>query len=66
MLADQDGRCAICYTEANGRMWHIDHCHDTGKVRGILCDICNRGIGNLKDDPKLLRQAAEYLEAARE
>jgi len=59
MLAKQDGRCRICRTEANGRTWHVDHNHETGIVRGILCDNCNRGLGHFKDDADLLRRAAD-------
>ncbi len=67
MLADQGGGCAICGTSngssRNPRVLCVDHCHDTGKVRGLLCDNCNRGIGALKDDPSLVRKALLYLEA---
>lgn len=64
LLIIQGNRCAICRAEANGRTWHVDHCHKTGRVRGILCDTCNRAIGNLHDDPALLRRAANYLETS--
>lgn len=64
MLAAQDGKCAICETITPGvRLvrFHIDHCHKTEKVRGLLCEHCNRGIGHFKDDPALLRRAIKYL-----
>jgi hypothetical protein len=56
--------CAICGKKVPGKM-HIDHCHKTGKVRGRLCHWCNLAIGNMKDNPALLRKAANYLEAHR-
>ena len=62
MLAKQDQRCAICCNESNGRQWHVDHCHEAGIVRGILCDNCNRGLGHFKDNPLVLQFAAAYLE----
>lgn len=65
MMLEQDGKCAICNrTEPTGR-WKrlaVDHCHKTGKVRGLLCDKCNRGMGLLEDSAQLLRNAANYLE----
>jgi hypothetical protein len=64
MLAKQGGQCAICLcepsTQAHG-VFHVDHCHKTGRVRGLLCRGCNHVLGHLKDDPKALRRAVEYL-----
>ena len=58
----QGKRCAICGTDAPGaRAWHLDHCHDTATIRGVLCRTCNLGIGHLKHDPALLLAAIEYL-----
>jgi hypothetical protein len=63
MLASQDGKCAICRTDKwPGYGPHVDHCHETGRVRGILCGPCNHGLGILRDDPARLRAAADYLE----
>lgn len=64
MLTAQDGRCAICETREPGaglRRFHIDHCHNSKEVRGLLCDLCNRGLGHFKDDPQLLTKAINYL-----
>lgn len=63
MLKEQNYGCAICGSEDNhGRLhFSIDHCHLTGKVRGLLCNLCNVGIGNLKDSIDLLEHAIEYL-----
>jgi hypothetical protein len=66
MWNNQCGKCAICkqLMEPRGRKKSaatVDHNHDTGKVRGLLCRGCNHGIGNLKDDPEVLRSAFEYL-----
>jgi hypothetical protein len=69
MLERQGNRCAICRTDTpcptSGKAWHIDHCHETGRVRGLLCNSCNRGIGQLGDDPDRLESAARYLRASR-
>jgi len=64
MLKAQGNRCAICDTtpEENGRRFDVDHDHETGDVRGLLCQACNRGIGQLADSAILLRRAADYLE----
>jgi hypothetical protein len=58
-------RCSICGTTEvkSEREWHLDHCHTTGKVRDLLCQPCNLGLGFFTDDPGKLRKAAEYVEA---
>lgn len=64
MLVAQDGRCAICGApekEQHHEVFHVDHCHTTGRVRGLLCRGCNHVLGHLKDDPDLLRRAIGYL-----
>lgn len=60
----QNDCCAICGTSSKTlkRSLDTDHNHRTGLFRGLLCTACNRGIGNLKDSPLILRKAAEYLE----
>ena len=64
MLENQNYGCAICGIKKNGRRINfvIDHDHATGKVRGLLCYQCNVGLGHFKDNPILLRKAADYLE----
>lgn len=64
MYRKQGGKCKICREPVNvaGRRLAVDHCHNTGKVRGLLCNKCNSGIGWFRDDPALLRRAAGYLE----
>lgn len=64
MLAEQGGKCAICEATEPGprlRRFHIDHCHDTGIIRGLLCAKCNTGIGQLMHDPRILEAALVYL-----
>jgi hypothetical protein len=66
-LAEQSGRCAICRglaEESRYGVLAVDHCHNKGHVRGLLCDRCNMLLGRWKHDPELLRRAAEYLEAS--
>ena len=58
MLEEQGGVCAICKTAP---AVHVDHDHATGAVRALLCFNCNGGLGQFKDDPAVLRAAAEYV-----
>jgi hypothetical protein len=64
LLAAQDGRCAICCTDEPGGRgdWHVDHCHESKKIRGLLCTGCNLGLGHFRDDPQRLRAAIHYLQ----
>lgn len=62
MIDAQQNRCAICMLETPGKALRVDHDHATGKVRGLLCDSCNNGLGRFKDSPAVLRQAAYYIE----
>lgn len=61
-LAKQGGVCAICGgLNESGRKLSVDHDHKTREFRGILCDNCNCGLGNLRDDPEIIKKALEYL-----
>ena len=72
MLADQQGLCALCGKPPSnpdgigvaGRL-HVDHDHETGRVRSLLCLNCNHGVGSFRDDPEVMRRAAEYVERFR-
>lgn len=62
MIEAQGNKCLICNDEfAERRKRHVDHCHKTGVVRGLLCQNCNFGIGAFRDRPDLLIAAANYL-----
>lgn len=61
MVVAQDGRCAICQDEPGPRLLSVDHDHETGAVRSLLCGRCNTGLGLFRDRPEVLRRAAEYL-----
>lgn len=64
MMEDQQGLCAICKRPPRaGTGLVLDHCHDSGKLRGLLCSSCNLAIGLLQDDPDQLDAAAQYLRA---
>jgi hypothetical protein len=59
MFTSQSGMCKICRSDEEDLV--VDHCHDTGIVRGLLCNRCNWGLGNFKDNVDLLRAAEDYL-----
>jgi hypothetical protein len=63
MLERQGGGCAICGKPPGDIALHVDHCHETGRVRGLLCFACNAGLGQFKHDPELLVAAATYAGA---
>ncbi len=71
LLAEQGGLCAICGKPESVQQPNrvtgaeslaVDHDHETGRVRGLLCMLCNTAIGKFGDDPEMLRRAANYLE----
>lgn len=68
MYLDQNSVCALCgrasyskHRSGKIKSLAVDHCHKTKKVRGLLCDQCNRGLGLFKDDATVLTKAIEYL-----
>jgi hypothetical protein len=67
MLKKQQGNCAICSSSVSHRTntnynLFVDHCHTTGKVRGLLCHHCNAGLGHMKDSKEFLERAIRYLD----
>jgi hypothetical protein len=67
ILLAQASKCAACGTLLEtSKDAHVDHCHTTGRVRGILCKCCNVALGFARDNPATLRRLAEYLEASKE
>ena len=68
MVQEQDDACAICGTKEKGnargktRYWAVDHDHETGQVRALLCQNCNALLGFSREDPAILERAIEYLE----
>lgn len=63
MIISQSGLCAICGRQMPGRSECIDHDHETGAPRGILCQDCNQGLGRFDDDAERLQRATDYLRA---
>lgn len=62
MFDRQGGLCAICLKpEKQSKLLAVDHNHKNGKVRGLLCSVCNTAIGKLEDDPKRLQRAIDYI-----
>jgi len=62
-LVQQHGRCAICGIIPDGWMLAVDHDHETGRVRGLLCGMCNQGLGMFEDAVEFLERAIAYLKA---
>lgn len=65
MLKKQNEVCAICLKKDTGKMLAVDHCHKTKVIRGLLCQKCNRAIGQLDDDIQRLNRAIGYLTGTR-
>lgn len=62
MLDQQAGLCAICTDPmVPGKKTHVDHCHKTGRIRGLLCHHCNVAIGLMRESTCLLYAAADYI-----
>lgn len=62
LLEKQNNLCAICKSNLNSkRKFDIDHCHSSGKVRGLLCSLCNTGLGKFRDNIDFLNEAINYL-----
>ena len=62
LLSKQNNVCAICGEKPKTKSLHVDHCHTTGSVRGLLCHGCNTAIGLLKEDKDIMQKAIKYLE----
>ena len=64
MLLEQNGVCAICldHEPVQRHSLHVDHCHETGRVRGLLCGRCNRALGMFKDDVEVMARAINYIQ----
>ena len=65
MFVDQQNLCKICQCSITRKNVNIDHDHNSGMVRGLLCRSCNRGLGLLKDSPEILQSALSYLGSAK-
>lgn len=64
ILEKQDSKCALCnkpFVGLGGNILHIDHCHETGRIRGLLCMPCNVGLGMLGDNEEGLAKALKYV-----
>jgi hypothetical protein len=62
MYLEQFGRCKICTIALPFDKVNVDHCHKSGKIRGLLCSACNKMLGFAKDNPETLQKAIKYLE----
>jgi len=61
LLAKQDNSCALCFRQPEKTRFHVDHDHETGKVRGILCHQCNWYLGTVDEDPQILERIKIYI-----
>lgn len=62
MFLNQNNKCKLCQNvESDNKGFVVDHCHKSGKIRGILCSYCNKALGMFKDDPSFLEKAINYL-----
>lgn len=63
MFANQRGCCSICnrHQKEYSKTFHADHCHATNRIRSLLCEHCNYGLGKFRDDPVVLQRAIDYL-----
>ena len=61
MVMEQGNKCKICGSDNNDRTLHVDHCHTTLKIRGLLCSKCNSGLGMFNDNTEMLQLAINYL-----
>ena len=61
IIKAQGGKCAGCLRDVSNIKWCVDHCHKSGRVRGVLCDDCNLSIGRLRDEVATLYRLAAYL-----
>ena len=66
MLGDQNGLCKICGMINDGKPLYVDHCHETGKARGLLCQRCNSAIGFFGDKTGLMEVAMKYINQSKE
>lgn len=64
MLAEQDRKCAACGAAFLEVVPHVDHCHDSGKIRGLVCPGCNKAMGLVGDNAEVLEKLAAYLRSA--
>ena len=61
MIDQQEEKCKICGKEQSSKRLAVDHCHTSGRIRGLLCNNCNSGLGMFNDNPELLQKAIDYL-----
>lgn len=68
LMKSQEHKCALCtkHRDEFDKDFAVDHCHTTGKIRGLLCQECNLGLGKFKDDTIVMDKAISYLNAAKE